>query len=89
MWTLVRLSFTFLVMIVPAVEAVGLYAPLGDLDAVSLILIGVGIGCGAVSLALATRWTARGWLAKAAWEILWLISGLDSVFLLLRWAGRD
>jgi len=82
-------SIAFYVMIVPAIEAAGLYAPSGDLNSASLILAAVGSGCGATALALATRWRGRARLAKLAWGILLLISSLDSLLMLLLWVARD
>ena len=82
-------SIAFFVMIVPAIEAAGLYAPSGDLTSASLILAAVGMGCGATALALATRWRKGARLAKLAWGILLLISSLDSLLMLLLWVARD
>jgi len=81
--------FALLVMVIPTLEVFGLYAPLGPLDARVLALAGIAIGCGGAALSLASRSTGRAWLLKTGWSVLVLIATLDSLLLLLLWAGRD
>lgn len=79
----------FLALVVPAVEAVGLYAPSGEFGSGILLLVAIGSGCGVLALVLALRWSRGALIARGGQVILLLVSTLDSLLLLTLWMGRD
>ena len=79
-------KFGFLAMVVPAVEALGLYVPSGELRS-GIVLS--GSGCGVLALMLALRGSRGVLIVRGGKVVLLLASMLNSLLLLTLWMAHD